>query len=190
MSVSVLQMPIDTPAAASDHTSAASQYTTRNKLDIFIYKGTLMPSGEVSTMIMGIMKEKMEPGACTFSQVSPGRLDEWWQMFQERTRWDPNVTNSQLVYKLFLQRAGGRFTDMLNYWKEKWTLKNKIPGWDTNVWEPIKAHWMDPAVIARSEQCSWNRRSEPGGPVTGMSHHKDGSRGAAEVARDIELNTG
>ncbi|KAL8503718.1 hypothetical protein ACS0TY_022438 [Phlomoides rotata] len=57
------------------------------------------------------------------------------------------------------------------------------------VWEPIKAHWLDPNVIARSEQCSRNRRSELGGPGTGMSCHKGGSRGVAEVAREIERNT-
>ncbi|KAL8486543.1 hypothetical protein ACS0TY_023290 [Phlomoides rotata] len=110
--VPMIQLPTGLPGgSATEQTSATEPQAPPppepvNPLQIWIYQGTLIPSGPVSSLIRETMVKRMEPGACTFADVSPGRLQEWWETFQRNVRWDPTVTNDYLVYKLFVQRAG------------------------------------------------------------------------------------
>lgn len=87
------------------------------------------------------------------------------------------------MYILFWKRAALCYSEMLSDWKKKWFKKKKKPGCvSADAWRSLLAYWGRPEVKARAEQNQKNRMSEPGGPGTGVSRHRGGSRCAIEHA--------
>ncbi|KAL8477420.1 hypothetical protein ACS0TY_029641 [Phlomoides rotata] len=87
--VPMIQLPTGLPGGPATEQASATEpqappppEPVNRPLHIWIYRGTLIPSGPVSTLIRESMFKRMEPGVCTFAEVSPGRLQEWWETLQ------------------------------------------------------------------------------------------------------------
>ena len=91
--------------------------------------------------------------------------------FQKACNWDDS--NDASVKRMFYRVAGKRYGDWLCKMRIEGKKEEHIP---EDVWESWQQHWNTPEYKKKREQAAKNRRTEKGGPGTGLSTHTGGSR--------------
>ena len=97
---------------------------------------------------------------------------------QKKFTWDP--ASHDAIRAAWEALTGRRYSDMLHRWRSSAQRPAHVP---EGIWHGWQQAWDSDGWRRRSASASTNRRSEKGGPGTGLSCHTSGSISIQEHRR-------
>ncbi|XP_057788560.1 uncharacterized protein LOC131005564 [Salvia miltiorrhiza] len=121
-----------------------------------------------------------------WKNLTEGMRDFYFDEFEKAFCWDKTQHTRHVIKKAWVKSARVAYKDYISNCKKVLLIhKKKIDYLQPNIEAAWRAYWALPDTQARSAQASRNRRSEPGGPGTGMAIHHGGSRSALDHAEHL-----
>ncbi|XP_021687569.2 uncharacterized protein LOC110669952 isoform X6 [Hevea brasiliensis] len=155
------------PAASVD---ARSIFGSNDRPHITLDGNKLHPSDVCARKITSIFREKLDEDGYCWKNVSKETKDFYWQEFQKCFMWDEVV--STLVKTAWQRKAAERYRALMHKIRKG---KERSIHLSDATWNKWNEAWSTPEFKTRCEQFSANRRSETGGPGSGISRHTGGS---------------
>ena len=97
---------------------------------------------------------------------------------QKKFTWDPTIHDA--IRAAWEALTARRYSDMLHRWRTSGERPAHVP---KGIWQEWGHVWQSDGWRRRSASASTNRRSEKGGPGSGLSRHTAGSISIQEHRR-------
>ncbi|KAK9109359.1 hypothetical protein Sjap_017419 [Stephania japonica] len=140
------------------------------RIYITINNESLHPSDICARKMTDTFKKGMIPEGCRWKCVPQYQRDIYWERWRSYFDWDPRITAK--IMAAYERHAKVRYKALMNMLLSK----GERPIYVTEeAWRRYVEYWESDDFKARSKIASSNRRTEKGGPGTGVSKHTGGS---------------
>ncbi|KAG8661886.1 uncharacterized protein LOC110606300 isoform X4 [Manihot esculenta] len=160
------------PTSFSPTSSVDAISLTRShvRTPIKLVNNALHPSDVCARKITSIFKIRLDKDGYCWKSVSKETKDLYWEEFQKHFIWDE--TNSSLIKIAWQRKAAERYRSLMCSFRKGKEKSMHVPD---ITWQKWNEAWSTEDFKSRSKQFSANRRSETGGPGSGISRHSGGS---------------
>ncbi|XP_057811322.1 uncharacterized protein LOC131025545 [Salvia miltiorrhiza] len=153
---------------------------------VYFTRSVLRPTGAIRARATDSFQGMPHESGTNWKNLTEGMKDFYFDEFEKAFCWDKTQHTRHVIKKAWVKAARVAYKDYISNCKKVMLIhKKKIDYLQPNIEAAWRAYWALPETQARSAQASRNRRSEPGGPGTGMAIHHGGSRSALDHAEHL-----